>query len=48
MELRFRLKNGKLHLDAINVQLNTRDPKKEQEARRGLMIQYRLDVSKRK
>ena len=48
MDLRFRLKNGKLHLDAINMRLNTRDVKKEQETRRGLVIQYRLDVSKRK
>lgn len=48
MELRFRMKNGKLHLDSAAVQLNTRDVKKEQESRRGLVIQYRLDVSKRK
>lgn len=48
VELRFRMKNGKLHLDSTTVQLNTRDVKKEQESRRGLLIQYRLDVTKRK
>lgn len=48
MELRFGLKNGRLHLYSASVKLNTRSTKKEQEKHTGVVIQYRLDVSKRK